>query len=131
VFDGIYNVEASAQWLFATARNNLLQDNTAANNTNLIYNLIQILQPASKRWKWIVLTERFEFRSNQNKQIYYFLDTEFAWDLKKPKMLLTLEVKNLFNVQQIEQLSFSNFAITANTQRLQSRWGLLKVQFKF
>ena len=131
VFDGIYNVEASAQWLFATARNNLLQDNTAANNTNLIYNLIQILQPASKRWKWIVLTERFEFRSNQNKQIYYFLDTEFAWDFKKPKMLLTLEVKNLFNVQQIEQLSFSNFAISANSQRLQSRWGLLKVQFKF
>jgi hypothetical protein len=46
-------------------------------------------------------------------------------------MLLTLEVKNLFNVQQIEQLSFSNFAISANSQRLQSRWGLLKVQFKF
>lgn len=131
VFDGWYNIEASAQWIFSTSRNNLIENNASANNTNLSYVVRQIVQPPSKKWKWIVEAERFEFRSQSKREVYPFLDSEWMIELKKPKMQVSVEVRNLLNNTQIDQLNLTNFAITTSSQRLQSRWALLKVQFKW
>jgi len=131
VFDGWYNIEASAQWIFSTARNNLLTDERLANNHTFSYVFTQIVQPSKKHWKWILGFEYFEFRTAQRRETYPFLDTEFSIALKKPKMQLSVEVKNLLNNNEVLQVNLQNFSITTSSQRIQNRWGLLKVQFKW
>ncbi len=117
--------------MFNTTRNALISYAAQARKWNILYNFTGIIQPSSKRWKWIVVAERFEFVSRVQRKIMYFVDTELQCQLKKDRYSIGLEIRNLLNNNQIEQLTLANFSISRSRQILQERWAMLRLQLKW
>jgi outer membrane receptor protein involved in Fe transport len=62
---------------------------------------------------------------------YYFLDLETRYVIKENKLTFFLSGNNLFNTQTFKNYSVSDISISKTEYRLQPRYVLLKMEYRF
>lgn len=124
-FKGLFNYHMGTKWLYseiATTLNNSFTDNTSFLDLSFVFNDKFDLQLQS---------ERYYFGNLQTDNIYYFLDFEARYKLKKDKLTLGLSGKNLFNTETFRNFSISDIGSSTTEYRLLPRFVLLKLEYRF
>lgn len=76
--------------------------------------------------------ERYFFGSESNKtNVYYFLDLETRYVVKNNKVNLFLSANNLFNTYSFTNFSINDISISRTEFRLQPRYLLIKIEYRF
>ena len=79
-----------------------------------------------------VQSERYFFGNlDKNSNQYYFLDLEGRYVVKENKLTLFLSGNNLFNTETFKNYSVSDINISKTEYRLQPRYVLLKMEYRF
>jgi hypothetical protein len=124
-FKGLFNYHIGTKWLYSeivTTINNSFTDNTSFLDLSFVFNNNFDLQ---------IQTERYYFGNLQTDNIYYFLDFEARYKLKKDKLTLGLSGKNLFNTETFRNFSISDIGSSTTEYRLLPRFVLLKMEYRF
>lgn len=125
-FRRFFNYHFGSKWNYnevkTTSKNNFT-DNVSFLDLSFIFN---------EKFNIQVQSERYFFGNldKENKQ-YYFLDTEVRYAIKENKLILFLSGNNLFNTKTFRNYSVSDISITKTEFRLQSRYILLKAEYRF
>jgi len=79
-----------------------------------------------------IQTERYFFGSleSQNNK-YYFMDLEARYIVKENKLTFSVSGNNLFNTETFKNYTISDISISKTEYRLQERYVLLKVEYRF
>mgnify|MGYP000193219712 FL=1 len=86
----------------------------------------------SKKFNIQLQSERYFFAnldSNNNK--YYFLDLEARYTVKENKLTFFLSGNNLFNTTTFKNYNITDIDISKTEYKLQPRYILLKMEFRF
>jgi outer membrane receptor protein involved in Fe transport len=76
--------------------------------------------------------ERYFFGNlNKDSNKYYFLDIEARYVLKTNKLTFFLSGNNLFNTKTFRNYSISDINISQTEYRLQPRYVLIKMEYRF
>ena len=77
-------------------------------------------------------TERYFFGNlDRESNQYYFLDLEARYVFKENKLTFSLSGNNLFNTETFRNYSISDISISKTEYRLQPRYVLLKMEYRF
>lgn len=74
--------------------------------------------------------ERYSFNSISTTNSFYFADLKTSYEVIKNKLSLTIEGKNLFDVQNYNNLFINDVGFTNSSYRLLPRYVLLKARIK-
>jgi len=125
-FRGIFNYNFGSKSNFnqiETTIKNSYTDNMSFIDLSFIF---------SDKFNIQVQSERYFF-GNLNKDInkYYFLDLEAKYVIKQNKLTLFLTGNNLFNTKTFRNYSISDISISQTEYKLQPRYILLKMEYRF
>jgi CarboxypepD_reg-like domain len=125
-FRGIFNYNFGSKSNFnqiETTIRNSYTDNMSFIDLSFIF---------SDKFNIQVQTERYFF-GNLNKDInkYYFLDLEARYVIKQNKLTLFLTGNNLFNTKTFRNYSISDISFSQTEYKLQPRYVLLKMEYRF
>jgi outer membrane receptor protein involved in Fe transport len=77
-------------------------------------------------------SERYFFGNlNRGNNKYYFLDVEARYVVKENKLSFFLSGNNLFNTKTFRNYSISDISISNTEYRLQPRYVMLKMEYRF
>jgi outer membrane receptor protein involved in Fe transport len=79
-----------------------------------------------------IQTERYYFGNlDKDSNKYYFMDLEARYAPPSGKLHFSLSGNNLFNTETFRSYSLSDISISKTEYRLQPRYVLLKMEFRF
>lgn len=79
-----------------------------------------------------IQSERYYFGNlEKNNNKYYFLDLEGRYTVKENKLTFSLSGNNLFNTKTFKNYALTDIYISKIEYRLQPRYVLLKMEFRF
>ena len=125
-FRGIFNYHFGTKWNYnevQTTTKNSFTDNMSFLDLSLVFNEKFNVQIQSERY----LFGNLEKENNK----YYFLDLEARYVFKENKLTFSLSGNNLLNTETFRNYSISDINISKTEYRLQPRYLLLKVEFRF
>lgn len=125
-FRGIFNYHIGSKWNYnqvKTTIENSFTDNVSFLDLSLVFNDKFNVQVQSERYYFGNLS------NNSNK--YYFLDLDARYVVKENKLTFSLSGNNLFNTETFRNFSISDIAISQTEFRLQPRYVLLKMEYRF
>lgn len=125
-FKGFFNYHIGTKWNFnevKTTTSKSFTDNLTFLDLSLIFSNKFNIQLQSERYFF----GNLEKGSNQ----YYFLDAEVRYVIKENKLTLFLSGNNLFNVNTFKNYSITDVAISKTEYRLQPRYLMLKLEYRF
>ena len=77
-------------------------------------------------------SERYFFGNLERKNnLYYFFDAEARYTIKKNKLTFFLTGNNLFNTETFRNYNISDIDISKIEYKIQPRYVLLKMEFRF
>ena len=77
-------------------------------------------------------SERYFFGNlDKESNQYYFLDAETHYVVKENKLTFFLTANNLFNTKTFKNYSITDADISKTEYKLQPRYVLLKIEFRF
>jgi hypothetical protein len=125
-FRGIFNYHLGSKWNYneiITTISNSFTNNMSFLDLSFIMN---------DKINFQMQTERYYF-GNLEKQnnTYYFLDLEARYVVKENKLTFTLSGNNLFDNKTFKNYSISDINVSKTEYRLQPRYVLLKMEFRF
>ncbi|CAM3926563.1 MULTISPECIES: carboxypeptidase-like regulatory domain-containing protein [Flavobacterium] len=125
-FRGLFNYHIGTKWNFneieTTIKNNFT-DNTSFLDLSFVFN---------NRFNLQLQSERYYFGNLDAKtNTYYFLDIETKYTVKENKLSFSLSGNNLFNTAIFRSYSISDISTSKTEYRLQPRYVLLKMEFRF
>ena len=125
-FKGFFNYHFGSKWNYnqvKTTNTNNFTDNISFFDLSLRFNHKFNLQLQSERYFFGNLDKE----SNQ----YYFLDAETHYVVKENKLTFFLSANNLFNTKTFKNYSITDVDISKTEYKLQPRYVLLKIEFRF
>lgn len=125
-FRGFFNYHTGSKWNYTqveTTIKNSFTNNISFLDLSFMFNDKLNLQLQSERYY-------FGNLDNKNNQ-YYFLDLETRYVVKENKLTFSLSGNNLFNTKTFRNYSISDISISKTEYRLQPRYLLLKIEFRF
>ena len=125
-FRGVFNYHIGSKWNYneiKTTTTNSFTDNMTFLDLSFVLN---------DKINFQLQTERYYF-GNLEKQnnTYYFLDLEARYVVKENKLTFSLSGNNLFDTKTFKNYSISDISISKTEYRLQPRYVLLKMEFRF
>lgn len=125
-FRGIFNYHIGSKWNYnqiKTTISNSFTDNTTFLDLSFVFN---------KKINFGIQTERYFFGNLDNESsIYYFMDFDVKYTLKQNKMIFSLLGSNLFNTKTFSNYSITDISISKTEYRLQPRYVILKMEYRF
>ena len=125
-FKGFFNYHVGSKWNYnqvKTTIKNDFTDNMSFLDLSMQFNDTFNVQVQGERYFFGNLDKE----SNQ----YYFLDVEARYAVKPNKLTFFLSGNNLFNTQTFRNYSISDIAVSQSEYRLQPRYVLLKMEYRF
>ncbi len=125
-FKGIFNYHFGSKWKYnqiQTTIKNSFTDNTSFLDLSFVM---------SKKLNLQIQTERYLFGNiEKENNKYYFLDLEARYVVKENKLTFSISGNNLFNTETFRNYSISDINISKTEYRLQPRYVLLKMEYRF
>jgi hypothetical protein len=125
-FKGIFNYHFGSKWS---------QNKVKSNTENYFINSMSFFDLSlnlSKKANIQLQCERYYFGSeNSNTNVYYFLDLEARYVVKNNKITFFLSGNNLFNKDSFTNFSINDISISRTQFRLQPRYLLIKIEYRF
>jgi len=125
-FKGFFNYHFGSKWNYNQVKTTITNDFT--NNISFL----DLSFMFSKKFNIQLQSERYFFAnldSNNNK--YYFLDLEARYTVKENKLTFFLSGNNLFNTTTFKNYNITDIDISKTEYKLQPRYILLKMEFRF
>ncbi|WP_225876815.1 TonB-dependent receptor [Flavobacterium muglaense] len=125
-FKGFFNYHIGSKWNY-----NQVKTSTAiAFTDNMIFFDLSFM--FSDTFNVQLQSERYFFGNlNKDSNKYYFLDLEARYVVKENKLTFFLSGNNLFNTQTFKNYSVSDISISKTEYRLQPRYVMLKMEYRF
>jgi hypothetical protein len=125
-FQGVFNYHFGSKWTINRIKSTI--NNSFTNNTSFLDLSFDI----NEKFNFQIQTERYFFGNiDAENSTYYFADLEARYKLKKNKLTLSLQGKNLFNTETFRTFSISDISTSTTEYRLLSRYVLLKMEYRF
>lgn len=125
-FKGLFNYHFGSKWSQNTVKSN--GENYFVNSMGFI----DLSFIVSKKANIQLQCERYYFGSElNNTNVYYFLDLETKYVVKNNKITLFLSGNNLFNTYKFTNFSINDISISRTEFRLQPRYLLVKIEYRF
>mgnify|MGYP003646251171 CR=1 FL=1 len=125
-FKGFFNYHLGSKWNYTrvkTTINNDFTDNMSFLDLSLQFN---------DKFNVQVQGEHYFFGNlEKENNKYYFLDLETRYVVKENKLTFFLSGNNLFNTQTFKNYSVSDISISKTEYRLQPRYVMLKMEYRF
>lgn len=123
---GAFNYHFGTKWNYYQIKTDT--ESSYANNTNFIDLSFQISKSISLQLK----SERYYFGNlEKNNNQYYFLDFEGKYIILENKLNLFLTGNNIFNTQKFRNYSITDLYVSKTEYRLQPRFIMLKMEYRF
>ena len=125
-FSGIFNYNIGSKWNY-----NQIKSTTINSNLDNM-SFIDLSFIFSDKFNIQVQSERYFF-GNLNKDInkYYFLDIDARYVIKQNKLILFLSGNNLFDTRIFRNIIITDISINRLEYKLQPRFLLLKMEYRF
>ena len=125
-FKGLLNYHIGSKWNY----NEIKTTNT--NSYTNTMTLIDLSFVINDRLNFQIQTERYYFGNlDKDSNEYYFMDLEARYNTASGKLHFSLSGNNLFNTETFRSYSLSDISISKTEYRLQPRYVLLKMEFRF
>lgn len=125
-FKGLFNYHIGSKWNYNQVKTTIKNDFT--NNISFADLSMQF----NDKFNVQVQGERYFFGNlNKDSNKYYFLDLEARYVVKENKLTFFLSGNNLFNIQTFKNYSVSDISISQTEYRLQPRYVMLKMEYRF
>lgn len=125
-FKGVFNYHIGSKWNYKQVKT------TAENSFTDNMSFLDLSFMFSDKFNIQVETERYFFGNLEKKNNkYYFLDVEARYVIKENKLTFFLSGNNLFNTETFRNYSISDISISKTEYRLQPRYLLLKMEYRF
>jgi hypothetical protein len=125
-FRGFFNYHIGSKWNYnqvETTIKNSFTDNMSFLDLSFMF---------SDKFNIQLQSERYFFGNlDKDNNKYYFLDLEARYVVKENKLTFFLSGNNLFNEETFRNYSISDINISQTEYRLQPRYVLLKIEFRF
>ena len=125
-FRGFFNYHIGSKWNYnqvETTIKNSFTDNMSFLDLSFMF---------SDKFNIQVQSERYFFGNlDKENNKYFFLDLETRYVVKENKLTFLLSGNNLFNTETFRNYSISDINITKTEYRLQPRYVLLKMEYRF
>ena len=125
-FKGFFNYHFGSKWNYNQVKTTITNDFT--NNISFL----DLSFMFSKKFNIQLQSERYFFANldiNNNK--YYFLDLEARYTVKENKLTFFLSGNNLFDTTTFKNYNITDIDISKTEYKLQPRYILLKMEFRF
>ncbi|CDF81155.1 TonB-dependent receptor [Formosa agariphila KMM 3901] len=124
-FSGVFNYHLGTKWSSSKV------ETTITNSYTDVMSFLDLTFVLSELFNTQLQLERYYFGSLNTENTYYFLDFDANYRLIKDKLELGLTAKNLFNTERFKTYSVSDIGTSSTEYRLQPRYVLLKLEYKF
>jgi hypothetical protein len=125
-FKGIFNYHIGSKWNY-----NQVKTTTAISFTDNM-SFLDLSFMFSDAFNIQLQSERYFFGNlNRDSNKYYFLDVEARYVVKENKLSFFLSGNNLFNTKTFRNYSISDISISNTEYRLQPRYVMLKMEYRF
>lgn len=125
-FKGFFNYHIGSKWNY-----NQVKTSTAIAFTDNM-SFFDLSFMFSDTFNVQLQSERYFFGNlNKDSNKYYFLDLEARYVVKENKLTFFLSGNNLFNTQTFKNYSVSDISISKTEYRLQPRYVMLKMEYRF
>jgi hypothetical protein len=125
-FKGFFNYHIGSKWNY-----NQVKTTTAISFTDNM-SFLDLSFMFSDAFNIQLQSERYFFGNlNRDNNKYYFLDVEARYVVKENKLSFFLSGNNLFNTKTFRNYSISDISISNTEYRLQPRYVMLKMEFRF
>jgi hypothetical protein len=126
-FKGFFNYHFGTKWntnkIEASTISNSFTDNVSFLDLSFVFN---------EKFNLQFQTERYFFGNlDKDNNTYYFLDFDARYTIKKNKLTIALNGKNLFNTEKFRTFSISDISTSTTEYRLLERFVLLKMEYRF
>ena len=125
-FKGLLNYHIGSKWNYneiKTTNINSYTDSMAFLDLSFVIN---------DKLNFQIQTERYYFGNlDKDSNKYYFMDLEARYSQPSGKIQFSLSGNNLFNTATFRSYSLSDISISKTEYRLQPRYVLLKMEFRF
>lgn len=130
-FEGILNFSLGNSWTNNVVKYKVkVQDFSQSSNT--IEGFFNLNLKASLKTTISIKNELYKFSSDFSQSPYHiFTDFSIRHKLKDQKLNLILEIKNIFDIQNFISTSVSPNQSLVNASQLLSRFGILKLEWRF
>lgn len=126
-FQGIFNYHFGSKW-----RTNQIEASAINNSFTNNVSFMDLSFDINDKFNFQIQTERYFFGNiDANNSTYYFADLKARYKLKKNKITLSLQGKNLFNTETFRTFSISDISTSTTEYRLLERFVLLKLEYRF
>ena len=125
-YRGIFNYHIGSKWNY----NEVITTITNSYTDNM--NFLDLSFVMNDKFNFQIQTERYFFGNldKQNNE-YYFMDLEARYTIKENKLTFSLSGNNLFNTATYKNYSINDISVSKTEYRLQPRYVLLKMEFRF
>ena len=125
-FKGILNYHIGSKWNY----NEIKTTNTNSYTNTMTF--IDLSFVINERLNFQIQTERYHFGNlDKDSNKYYFMDLEARYTTPSGKLHFSLSGNNLFNTATFRSYSINDISISKTEYRLQPRYLLLKMEFRF
>jgi hypothetical protein len=125
-FSGIFNCNIGSKWNFNQIKTNIADSFT----DNMTF--LDMYFMCSDKLNFQFQAERYFFGNlDKAHNQYYFLDLQARYAVKENKLMLSLAGNNLLNTETFRKYSITDINISRTEYRLQPRYVLLKVEYRF
>ena len=125
-FKGILNYHIGTKWNYNEVKTTLL--NSFIDNMTFVDLSLEI----NDKLNFQLQSERYLFGNlNKDTNQYYFMDLEACYTVKENKLTFYLSGNNLLNTETFKNYSISDINISKTEYRLQPRYILLKIEYRF
>ena len=125
-FKGLFNYHIGSRWNYneiQTLGSNSFTNNMTFLDVSLVFN---------EKMNFQIQSERYHFGNlEKENNTYYFLDIEGRYTIKENKLTFSISGNNLFNTKTFKNYNISDINISKTEYRLQPRYVLLKIEFRF
>lgn len=125
-FHGFFNYHIGSKWNYDAIKATITNSYT----DNMTFLDLSFMM--SDTFHFQIETERYYFGNlDKQRNKYYFMDLEARYVVKKDKLTFSLSGNNLFNTNTFKSYTISDISISKTEYRLQPRYALLKMEFRF
>lgn len=125
-FKGFFNYHLGSKWNYNNVK--ATTENSFSNNMSFL----DLLLIFNTKFNVEIQSERYFFGNlDKDSNQYYFLDAEARYVVKENKLTFFLSANNLFNTQTFRNYNVSDIDISKIEYKLQPRYILLKMEYRF
>ena len=125
-FKGFFNYHFGSKWNYNQVKTTV--ENSFTDNVSFL----DLSFSLNNKFNLQLQSERYFFGNLERKNnLYYFFDAEARYTIKKNKLTFFLTGNNLFNTETFRNYNISDIDISKIEYKIQPRYVLLKMEFRF